>query len=63
MNKDSGMSDSSFYNFQNKIQEKMKKFVADTDKEVKQQNLEQRFLSKVGKPKTTTWEKLKGWFK
>ncbi len=41
----------------------MKKFVADTDKEVKQKNLEQRFLSKVGKHKQTTWEKLKGWFK
>ena len=63
MSKDSGMSDSSFYNFQNKIQEKMKKFVADTDKEVKQKNLEQRFLSRVGKHKPTTWEKLKGWVK
>lgn len=64
MNKDSGMSDSSFYRFQNKIQKKMQKFAADTDKEVKQKSLEARFKrnTKPVQRKLTLWEKIKGFF-
>lgn len=64
MNKDSGMSDSSFYRFQDKIQKKMKKFAADTDNEVKQKSLEVRFKrnTKPVRRKLTLWEKIKGFF-
>lgn len=64
MNKDSGMSDSSFYRFQIKIQDKMKKFAADTDKEVKRKIMEERFKrnTRPVERKKTLWQKIKGYF-
>lgn len=61
--KDSGMSDSSFYRFQSKIQNKMKKFTADLDSELGQEALRERF-SRNTKPvkNKTLWQKIKGWF-
>lgn len=56
------MSDSSFYKFQTILQNKMKKFTADTDKEIKEKNLRQRFAEITGKPKLTLWQKIKGYF-
>ena len=58
----SNMSDSSFYKFQKKIQEKMQKFTADTDREVRLKSLEQRFASNTGKTKPTLWQRIKGYF-
>lgn len=58
----SNMSDSSFYRFQIKVQDKMKKFVARTDKEVKERNLRERFAANTGKKKPTLWQRIKGFF-
>jgi len=41
--KDSGMSDSAFYKFQDKIQKKMKKVSADLDSEIDEEALKARF--------------------
>ena len=62
--KDSGMSDSAFYKFQEKIQKKMKKFSADLDTEIDKEALKARF-KKNTKPverKKTLWERIKGYF-
>ena len=61
--KDSGMSDSSFYRFQDKIQKKMKKVTADMDKEMEQEAIRQRFKRNT-KPaqKKTLWQRIKGYF-
>ena len=63
MMKDSGMSDSSFYRFQDKIQKKMKKVTADMDKEMEQEAIRQRFKRNT-KPaqKKTLWQRIKGYF-
>ena len=58
----SNMSDSSFYKFQKKVQEKMQKFTADTDREVRLKSLKQRFSGHARKPKLTLWQKIKGYF-
>ena len=58
----SNMSDSSFYKFQTILQNKMKKFTADTDKEIKEKNLRQRFTENTGKPKATMWQRIKRYF-
>lgn len=58
----SNMSDSSFYKFQTTLQNKMKKFTADTDKEIKEKNLRQRFTENIGKPKPTLWQRIKRYF-
>ena len=58
----SNMSDSSFYKFQKKVQEKMQKFTADTDREVRLKSLKQRFSENTGKSKLTLWQKIKGYF-
>lgn len=61
--KDSGMSDSSFYRFQDKIQKKMKKATADMDKEIEQEAIRQRFKRNT-KPaqKKTLWQRIKEFF-
>ena len=41
--KDSGMSDSSFYRFQSKIQKKMEKYSADLDSELGHESIKERF--------------------
>lgn len=56
------MSDSSFYKFQAVVQKKMKKFAADTDKDVREKSLRQRFAENTGKPKLTLWQKIKRYF-
>ena len=60
MTGDSGMSDSSFYKFQHKIQERMKKFTADTDKEIREKFIRERFKANTGKSKPTLWQRIKG---
>jgi len=58
----SDMTDSSFYKFQKKVQEKMQKFTADTDREVRLKSLKKRFSDNVGKPKPTLWQRIKRYF-
>ena len=62
--KDSGMSDSAFYKFQDKIQKKMKKATAKLDSEIDEEALKARFKrnTKPVKRKQTLWEKIKGYF-
>jgi|TARA_B100002019_G_scaffold281869_1_gene286424 hypothetical protein len=62
--KDSGMSDSAFYKFQEKIQKKMKKFSADLDTEIDKEALKARFKrnTKPVERKKTLWERIKGYF-
>ena len=61
--KDSGMSDSAFYEFQEKIQNKMKKVSADLDLEIKEE-LKARFErnTRPVEGKKTLWQKIKGYF-
>lgn len=56
------MSDSSFYKFQKKVQEKMQKFTADTDREVRERSLRERLAANTGKKKPTLWQRIKGFF-
>ena len=56
------MSDSSFYKFQAIVKEKMKKFTADTDREVRERSLRERFAANTGKKKPTLWQRIKGFF-
>ena len=62
--KDSGMSDSAFYKFQEKIRKKMKKFSADLDTEIDKEALKARFKrnTKPAERKKTLWERIKGYF-
>jgi hypothetical protein len=62
--KDSGMSDSAFYKFQDKIQKKMKKISADLDSEIDEEALKARFKrnTKPVERKKTLWQKIKGFF-
>lgn len=62
--KDSGMSDSAFYKFQDKIQKKMKKISADLDSEIDEEALKARFKrnTKPVERKKTLWQKIKGYF-
>jgi hypothetical protein len=57
---DSGMSDSQFIRFQNAVQDKMMKFTAKTENEVRIKSLSSRF-SKAKKPKGLI-QKIKEWF-
>lgn len=61
--KDSGMSDSAFFRFQYKAQEKMKKFSADLDSQIDREVREKRFKQNT-KPvsKKTFWQKVKEFF-
>jgi len=62
--KDSGMSDSAFYKFQEKIQKKMKKATIKLDAEIDEEALKARFKrnTKPVRRKQTLWEKIKGFF-
>lgn len=62
--KDSGMSDSAFYKFQDKIQKKMKKISADLDSEIDEEVLKARFKrnTRPVERKKTLWQKIKGFF-
>jgi len=62
--KDSGMSDSAFYKFQDAIQKKMKKFGADLDSEMGQEAIRERFKrnTKPVERNKTLWQKIKGYF-
>ncbi len=61
--KDSGMSDSAFFRFQDKAQEKMKRFSADLDSQIDREVREKRFKQNT-KPvsKKTFWQKVKEFF-
>ena len=63
--KDSGMSDSAFYKFQDKIQKKMKKISADLDSEIDEEVLKARFKrnTRPVERKKTFWQKIKGFFR
>jgi len=58
----SNMSDSSFYRFQAIIKEKMEKFAAKTEKEVRLKNLEERFKENTGRSRPTLWQKIRSFF-
>lgn len=60
MTGDSGMSDSQFIRFQKTIQDKMQKFTAKTENEVRVKSLSRRF-AKAKKPKGLI-QKIKEWF-
>lgn len=62
--RDSGMSDSSFYRFQDKIQKKMKKATMKLDSEIDKEALKARFKknTKPAERKKTLWERIKGYF-
>ena len=62
--KDSGMSDSAFYKFQDKIQKKMKKATIKLDSEIDEEALKARFKrnTRPVQRKQTLWEKIKGFF-
>tara|TARA_A100001515_G_C4539816_1_gene199826 strand:- start:684 stop:881 length:198 start_codon:yes stop_codon:yes gene_type:complete len=61
--KDSGMSDSAFFRFQDKAQEKMKRFSADLDSQIDREVREKRFKQNT-RPvsKKTFWQKVKEFF-
>jgi len=60
--KDSGMSDSSFYNFQDKLQKKMKSFSAKLDNDIKTKELQNRFSNSLKRVnKKNYWQRLKDW--
>lgn len=58
----SNMSDSSFYKFQKKVQEKMQKFTADTEREVTEKSLKQRFERSINKPTISLWQRIREYF-
>ena len=64
MMKDSGMSDSAFYKFQEKMKKKMKKFSSDLDEEMLKDSIKQRSVRNT-KPvqHKTLWQKIKDLFK
>lgn len=57
------MSDSAFFRFQDKAQEKMKRFSADLDSQIDREVREKRFKQNT-KPvsKKTFWQKVKEFF-
>ena len=60
--KDSGMSDSAFFKFQERVQNKMKKFSADLEVELEEELTRQRFKRNTGRVnKKTLWERLISW--
>jgi len=54
------MSDSQFMRFQEKVQNKMKNYVDNFDRESRMKELKRRFEASKGQKKTF-WEKLTGW--
>ena len=60
--KDSGMSDSAFFKFQDRVQKKMKKFSDDLEVELEKELTRKRFKSNTGRViKKTLWERLTSW--
>ena len=60
--KDSGMSDSAFFKFQERVQNKMKKFSADLEVELEEELTRQRFKRNTGRVnKKTLWERFTNW--
>lgn len=57
MQNDSNMSDSQFMKFQTKVQNKMKNYVDNFDKESRMKELKKRFEASKGRKKTF-WEKI-----
>ena len=60
MQNDANMSDSQFMRFQEKVQNKMKNYVDNFDRESRMRELKRRFEANKGQKKTF-WEKLTGW--
>lgn len=62
--KDSGMSDSGFYEFQKRMKKKQKKFSIDLDSEIEEEALKKRFKrnTRPVQKKKSLWEKIKGYF-
>jgi hypothetical protein len=60
MQNDANMSDSQFMRFQEKVQDKMKNYVDNFDRESRMRELKRRFEASKGQKKTF-WEKLTGW--
>ena len=60
--KDSGMTDSAFFRFQEKAKDKMKKFTADFESELEEELIKKRF-ERSTKPvrKKSLWERLICW--
>lgn len=60
--KDSGMSDSSFYNFQDKLQKKMESFSAKLDNDIKTKELQNRFSNSLKRVNNKSyWQRLRDW--
>jgi hypothetical protein len=57
MQNDANMSDSQFMRFQEKVQDKMKNYVDNFDRESRMKELKRRFEASKGQKKTF-WEKL-----
>jgi len=60
MQNDANMSDSQFMRFQEKVQNKMKNYVDNFDRESRMSELRRRFEASKGQKKTF-WEKITGW--
>ena len=60
MQNDANMSDSQFMRFQEKVQDKMKNYVDNFDRESRMRELKRRFEASK-RQKKTFWEKLTGW--
>ena len=62
MQNDANMSDSQFMRFQEKVQNKMKNYVDNFDKESRMRELKRRFEASKGRKKTL-WQKFRELFK
>jgi hypothetical protein len=60
MQNDANMSDSQFMRFQEKVQDKMKNYVDNFDRESRMKELKRRFEASKRRKKTF-WEKITGW--
>ena len=62
MQNDANMSDSQFMRFQEKVQNKMKNYVDNFDRESRMRELKRRFEASKGRKKTL-WQKFRELFK
>jgi len=62
MQNDANMSDSQFMRFQEKVQDKMKNYVDNFDRESRMKELKRRFEASKGQKKTF-WGSVKSWLK
>jgi len=62
MQNDANMSDSQFMRFQEKVQDKMKNYVDNFDRESRMRELKRRFEASKGRKKTL-WQKFRELFK